>query len=632
LLIFQLLGPGGAGAQPLVLGANVNVSALAGAQSEVGIAVNPTNPLNLVAVSNHIANLSRLGVWFSLNGGTTWTANFITQTQDGFGAGDSRFDPNVAFDSDGNVYVVYSTTGSGNRIVLARSTNGGQLFNQVTTVTTDAGPNNMHTAMVTTRSDVAGADDVLVAWARVQAAGERIQAALSLDAGATFPTTNTAINDAQQRTFLPWAAVDNAGNFHVVWEVNTGGGAGTIFHDTLNGTTLASGADVTVTGVQITDFAAATSRIPAQPDRGVFSVSTIDVNRTSGRIFVSYTDRTSTATNDTNVFVRFSDNGGANWSVATQVNTDATTTSQFLPRLAIDQLNQVVYLTWYDARNDATNNQQTDVFISTGVDGITWTANQRLTTAASNESTTNAARDGNNYGEYFGLIAHKCIAYAVWTDGRAANFTGGTNEDVYTARSILDAVAPVIGNVPGPIQAEQTSLAGTPVIVPLPTAADNCDDNVIITSNAPAVFPLGTTTVTFTATDDAGNSSTATTTVTIVDTTQPTIDSVSASPSTLWPPNHKLKPVLVSVNVSDICDAHLDCVIISVSSNEPINGLGDGNTAPDWVITGNLTVNLRAERSGTGDGRVYTITVRCTDESGNSSTRAVQVTVAHDQG
>jgi HYR domain-containing protein len=387
-----------------------------------------------------------------------------------------------------------------------------------------------------------------------------------------------------------------------------------------------------VTGVQITDFAAATSIIPAQPDRGVFSVSTIDVNRTSGRIFVSYTDRTSTATNDTNVFVRFSDNGGANWSVATQVNTDATTTSQFLPRLAIDQLNQVVYLTWYDARNDATNNQQTDVFISTSGDGVTWTANQRLTTAASNESTTNAARNNNDYGEYFGLIAHKCIAYAVWTDGRAANFTGGTNEDVYTARSILDAVAPVLGNVPGPIQAEQTSLAGTSVIVPLPTATDNCDDNVTITSSAPAVFPLGTTTVTFTATDAAGNSSTATTTVTIVDTTPPTIHSVSANPSTLWPPNHKLRPVLVSVDVSDICDAHLDCLIISVSSNESINGLGDGNTAPDWVITGNLTVDLRAERSGTGDGRVYTITVRCTDDSGNSSTRAVQVTVAHDQG
>ena len=68
-----------------------------------------------------------------------------------------------------------------------------------------------------------------------------------------------------------------------------------------------------------------------------------------------------------------------------------------------------------------------------------------------------------------------------------------------------------------------------------------------------------------------------------------------------------------------------------VSSNEPVNGTGDGDTAPDWVITGNLTVDLRAERSGTGSGRVYTITVRCTDASGNSSTKTVTVTVPHDR-
>jgi len=92
-----------------------------------------------------------------------------------------------------------------------------------------------------------------------------------------------------------------------------------------------------------------------------------------------------------------------------------------------------------------------------------------------------------------------------------------------------------------------------------------------------------------------------------------------------------LRPVAVSVDVSDICDAHLDCAIISVSSNEPVDGLGDGDMAPDWIITGNLTVNLRAERSGLGDGRIYTITVRCTDNSGNSSTRSVEVSVAHDR-
>jgi hypothetical protein len=91
-------------------------------------------------------------------------------------------------------------------------------------------------------------------------------------------------------------------------------------------------------------------------------------------------------------------------------------------------------------------------------------------------------------------------------------------------------------------------------------------------------------------------------------------------------------PVTVAVSVSDICDTTPTCTITSVSSNEPVNGLGDGDTAPDWVITGGLSVNLRAERSGTGSGRLYTIAVTCTDDSGNSSTGTVGVTVPHSQG
>jgi hypothetical protein len=69
-----------------------------------------------------------------------------------------------------------------------------------------------------------------------------------------------------------------------------------------------------------------------------------------------------------------------------------------------------------------------------------------------------------------------------------------------------------------------------------------------------------------------------------------------------------------------------------VSSNEPDNGLGDGDTANDWVITGPMTVQLRAERAGNGTGRVYTITVRCTDAAGNSSERTVTVSVPKSQG
>ena len=111
------------------------------------------------------------------------------------------------------------------------------------------------------------------------------------------------------------------------------------------------------------------------------------------------------------------------------------------------------------------------------------------------------------------------------------------------------------------------------------------------------------------------------------------IERVTASPNVLWPPNHKMVPVTVGVSVSNRCPAVPVCQISSVRSNEPVNGLGDGDTAPDWEITGAaLTVRLRAERSGQGSGRVYTITVSCTEGAGHNETGTTTVQVPHDQG
>jgi hypothetical protein len=115
------------------------------------------------------------------------------------------------------------------------------------------------------------------------------------------------------------------------------------------------------------------------------------------------------------------------------------------------------------------------------------------------------------------------------------------------------------------------------------------------------------------------------------DTTPPTITSASASPNTIWPPDHRMVPVTIAVTATDNSGAEPTCQIVSVSSNEPINGLGDGDTAPDWQVTGDLSVNLRAERSGTGNGRVYTLTIQCTDGSNNSSSAQTTVSVPHNR-
>jgi uncharacterized membrane protein len=105
--------------------------------------------------------------------------------------------------------------------------------------------------------------------------------------------------------------------------------------------------------------------------------------------------------------------------------------------------------------------------------------------------------------------------------------------------------------------------------------------------------------------------------------TPPAISSVTATPSVLWPPNHKMVPVSVAVNATAACGPPV-CTIASIASDEPGSG--------DIVLTGDLTALLRSSRSGGSTGRTYTITVQCRDTAGNSTTGTTTVRVPHDQG
>lgn len=106
------------------------------------------------------------------------------------------------------------------------------------------------------------------------------------------------------------------------------------------------------------------------------------------------------------------------------------------------------------------------------------------------------------------------------------------------------------------------------------------------------------------------------------------LTNASVDKPVLWPANHKMVPVNISYNVNNTCPTN--CTL-SVSSNEPINGTGDGDTAPDWQVVNANRVNLRAERAGNGSGRIYTIGITCRDSAGNAAGRTVTVSVPHDR-
>jgi hypothetical protein len=146
------------------------------------------------------------------------------------------------------------------------------------------------------------------------------------------------------------------------------------------------------------------------------------------------------------------------------------------------------------------------------------------------------------------------------------------------------------------------------------------------------VFPIGVTSVACSATDSAGNSASASFTVTVVDTTPPAIASLDTTPNLLWPPNHRMVPIVVTLSAGDLVTAAPACSLTNVANSEPDNGLGDGDTAGDIGPLAGLGVSLRAERGGTGPGRIYTLTVTCSDGAGNSATKTTTVLVPKSQG
>lgn len=109
----------------------------------------------------------------------------------------------------------------------------------------------------------------------------------------------------------------------------------------------------------------------------------------------------------------------------------------------------------------------------------------------------------------------------------------------------------------------------------------------------------------------------------------PDCSAVAADPATLWPPNHEMRAVRLS-GATDPDGDTTTLTVAGVGQDEPTDDRGDGSRAPD-AATGSSSheVQLRAERSGTGDGRVYSIAFRASDGRGGECSGVTAVTVPH---
>jgi len=201
-----------------------------------------------------------------------------------------------------------------------------------------------------------------------------------------------------------------------------------------------------------------------------------------------------------------------------------------------------------------------------------------------------------------------------------------------TTFTVTDSSPPAI-TCPGNIVRDNDPNQCSAVVTFQPTVGDNCGG---VTTNcvppSSSVFPVGTTMVTCTASDGAHNQASCSFTVTVRDAEAPVIAGGTANPSTLWPPNTDMIGVTISYSVADNCTPSANVVCdLTVSSNEPPVPPGDPHSSAEWTVIDAHHVRLRSDRNGDGGGRIYTVTISCTDSSGNTATKTVAVTVPHNQ-
>lgn len=147
---------------------------------------------------------------------------------------------------------------------------------------------------------------------------------------------------------------------------------------------------------------------------------------------------------------------------------------------------------------------------------------------------------------------------------------------------------------------------------------DPAGHSITISQMPSGPYSIGSRSVTLTASYSSGESNHCTGSVTVVDTTPPTITNASASPSEIWSRNGQMVNVTINYDSEDKC-SKTSCRISGVTCNESIK-------KSDYTIVDAHHVQLKANRSRKSNGRVYTITITCTDSSGNSSNQSVNVT------
>jgi hypothetical protein len=416
---------------------NFNVTAMPGNEAEDAIAVNPTNPLNVVAMSTLPDVVAGLAVGVSFNGGQTWSRSVIGTTGDPLG--EICCDQQLAWDRFGNLWMTYLVNTNGD-VLVALSTNGGTSFTKVADIQTKFGDQP---------SIAVGPNSVWVSYTaspgkQIQAFGARVTGPGGFESFSAPENVPSPGNGDYGDT-----AVGPAGQVMVTYQNAANGQGGADIYTAVDPDGLGQsgfGKPTLVAHSHVGGF----DFIAAQPDRSIDAEANLAWDRSggahNGRVYLVWTQETPNESDNTDVMLQHSDNDGATWSPAVKLNDDRTSNSQYNPAIALDQSSGDVAVSWYDARNDLgtggsgdTDGIANDDFQIWATDstnsGTTFALNFRVSQGTSNAVDANSFFDT---GDYTHATFVSGTFWPAWSDN--SNSTGdnpnGTLHqlDLYTAK------------------------------------------------------------------------------------------------------------------------------------------------------------------------------------------------------
>jgi len=417
----------------LAPGDDVQVSTSTLPQNEPSVALDPSNPQQLVAGAND--QLSSGAVWLAVytssDAGLTWTNGLIPMTGT-LGSFQDASDPAVVFSQNGTLYYSgvafnintrYNTAVDGT-VFVSKSTDDGSSFPLTTIVT--SGSNRI--GGIFNDKPYVGVDEttglfagrVYVSWTRfTSSTTSDIMVAYSSDGGRSFSSPMKVSSSLLNQGSVP--VVGSDGTLYVLWN--------DLSNFQIMEARSTDGGVFFSSPVLVSSYVPLPSPLPNSFFR-VNSFPTAAADDTNGNVYVAWADyRNGYA----DILSSRSFDGGVTWSKPIRVTDDTTTNDHFFPWMAVSH--GLLNIDFYDRRLDP-QNHLVDVFYAESADGgASFSSNVRVTDASFNPDAIIFSNGQSFIGDYIGIASNGTLAHSVWTDIPA---TSPSNEDIFTEGTKVD--------------------------------------------------------------------------------------------------------------------------------------------------------------------------------------------------